>query len=36
MMGLGWFATMLTLPSLMSYQTVSREPVVQSEDACTP
>jgi peptidoglycan/xylan/chitin deacetylase (PgdA/CDA1 family) len=36
MMGMGWFATMLTLPSLMSYQTVSREPVAQSEDACTP
>src|ERR1700761_2159159 len=36
MMGLGWFATMLTLPNLMSYQTVSREPVVQSEQASTP
>ncbi|HEY9132087.1 MAG TPA: polysaccharide deacetylase family protein [Dyella sp.] len=37
MMGMGWFATMLTLPSLMSYQTVSREPPArQSEAACTP
>ncbi len=33
-MGPGWFAAMLTMPYLMSYQTVSREPV--AEFACSP
>jgi peptidoglycan/xylan/chitin deacetylase (PgdA/CDA1 family) len=33
-MGPGWFAAMLTMPNLMSYQTVAREPV--PEFACSP
>jgi peptidoglycan/xylan/chitin deacetylase (PgdA/CDA1 family) len=35
-MGPGWFAAMLTLPSLMSYPTVSREPEPAQETACSP
>jgi peptidoglycan/xylan/chitin deacetylase (PgdA/CDA1 family) len=35
-MGPGWFAAMLTLPSLMSYPTISREPEHEQEHACSP
>ena len=35
-MGLGWFAAMLTLPSLMSYPTASRETESGQVTACAP
>lgn len=36
MMGPGWFAAMLTLPSLMSYPTTAHEDTADFEALCTP
>jgi peptidoglycan/xylan/chitin deacetylase (PgdA/CDA1 family) len=36
MMGPGWFASMLTLPNLMSYPTVNHETASEPGVACTP
>lgn len=36
MMGLGWFTAMLTLPSLMSYPTLSRTMEVAPATSCSP
>lgn len=36
MMGLGWFAAMVTLPSLMSYPTPSRQTAPAAATTCSP